>query len=428
MQNEYRISVTGLGYVGLMIANAFAKKGKVIGLDKSKIRIKELKRGYDRNGEITASELKQNNIQYTTNPHELKKANFHIIAVPTPIDSNHHPDLSILLSASEILGKELKKGDIVVYESSVYPGATEEKCIPVLEKSSHLVCGKDFAVGYSPERINPADKEHILANIPKVISAINKEALDAISKVYEQIIEAGVHPVSSIPIAEAVKMVENIQRDINVSFVNEIALIMHKLGLDSKEVLTAAETKWNFLPFRPGLVGGHCVSVNSAYLTHCAEEKGYHPDVIAAGRRINEQIPKFIAESTIKELIQLDIPIKKSRIAILGLTYKENCPDVHDTRVLDIINELKTYSAEVLVHDPLASKSIAKKDLNVSLIDWKEITNADAVIVMVAHDEYRSLNSAIFKSMMKKKGVIMDIKSILDFDELSQCGFTLWRL
>ena len=428
MQSQYKVSVTGLGYVGLMIASAFGTKGKVIGLDKSRVRIEELKKGYDRNGELTAKQLKKNGIQYTTNPHDLRKANFHIIAVPTPIDGGNRPDLSILLSASETVGKELKKGDIVVYESSVYPGATEEKCIPVLEKASHLVCGKDFSVGYSPERINPADKEHILANIPKIVAAINKEALDAISKVYNQIVKVGVYPVSNIQVAEAAKIVENIQRDINISFVNEIALIMHSLGLDSKEVLAAAGTKWNFLPFRPGLVGGHCVSVNSCYLTHCAEENGYHPDMILAGRRVNEQMPKFIADSAIKELIKLDIPIKGARIAVLGLTYKENCPDVHYTRVIDIIKELESYGTTVLIHDPLASHEIARRDLGVELTSWKELQTVDAAIVMVAHNEYIRLKSSDLTDLVKQGGLIMDVKSILNFDELKDLGIKLWRL
>lgn len=428
MLKHRKISVTGLGYVGLTLAAAFGKKENVIGFDISKRRIAELKKGYDKNGELSSNELTNKKIHYTTNPHELKKANFHIITVLTPVDEDNRPDLSILLAASETVGKELKKGDIVVYESTVYPGATEEKCIPALERASHLICGKDFAVGYSPERINPADKVHTFATIPKIVSGINKKALNTIASVYKKVVKAGVFPVSTIRIAEATKIVENTQRDLNISLINEIAVILHSFGMDSTEVLAAAKTKWNFLPFSPGLVGGHCIGVNSYYLTYKAEEAGYHPDVILAGRRINNYMAKFLAENTVKQLIHQGVQIKGARIAVLGLTYKENFPDLHDSRVIDTIKELKEYDTQVLVHDPIADPAQAKQLYDIDLVSWENLVDVDAVLLMVGHKQYSELDGKKLKKILRKRGLIMDVKGILDAEKFNEKGIVLWKL
>jgi UDP-N-acetyl-D-galactosamine dehydrogenase len=428
MPHTRKISVTGLGYVGLTIATAFDQNQKIIGYDNSATRIEALKNGHDTNGEISDEQLSNANIDYTSNPEDLKNADFHIIAVLTPVTSDRQPDFSILLEVSEAIGKQLKMGDIVVYESTVYPGATEEKCIPVLEKASHLVCGKDFAVGYSPERINPADKEHTFTNIIKIISAIDEPTLNIMAEVYSSIVKAGVHRVSTIRIAEATKVIENTQRDLNISLINEIALILQSIGMDSFEVLEAARTKWNFLPFQPGLVGGHCIGVNSYYLAHKAEEAGYHPDVIQAGRRVNDYMTKFIAEKTIKKLIHLGIPIKKARIAILGLSYKENCPDLHDTRVIDLIKELKSYDTEVVVHDPIADYQAAKDQYDIELQHFDSLTGFDALIIAVSHKQYAALSTAQFQKILHRHGLLMDVKGILNPNDFINTGITLWRL
>ena len=402
MLQERSISIIGLGYVGLVIASAFGQSRKVIGYDNDPIRIAELKTGYDRNHEATVTQLKSTNIHYTTNIKDLKKANFHIITVLTPIDITHRPDLTILVKVTKMLGKQLKKGDIVVYESTVYPGATEEICIPALEQASKLTCGKDFAVGYSPERINPSDKEHIFTNIIKIIAATDEKTLNILESVYGAVIKAGVHRVSNIRIAEAAKVIENTQRDVNISLINEIALILQVLGMDSVEVITAIQSKWNALPFRPGLVGGHCIGVNSIYLTYKAKEAGYYPELIQAGRRINDYMAKFIVEKTIKSLTHLTIPIKRARIAILGFTYKENCPAVHNTRVIDIVNELTSYGAHVLIHDPIADNKIVHDLYNLDLVAWQDLVDIDAIILVVAHDYYLRIRSKTTKRNPKR--------------------------
>jgi UDP-N-acetyl-D-galactosamine dehydrogenase len=327
-----------------------------------------------------------------------------------------------------MVGKYLKKGDIVVYESSVYPGATEELCIPLLEKTSYLVCGKDFGVGYSPERINPADKEHNLANIPKLISASDKSTLDIMARVYNSIVKAGAYKLSSIGAAEATKVVENIQRDLNISFMNEVALLLHHLDMDSVEVFKAMRTKWNCLPFKPGLVGGHCIPVNSYYLAHKAEERGFHPEVILAGRHLNEKMPKYIVENTIKKLIHIGKPIKGAKVALFGLSYKENTPDVHDTPTIDILKELKSYDVNLLVHDPQADISSAKKVHGIELCKWEDLTDLDAIIVIVAHDQFVNMDKAKLKKCFKDKGLIIDIKGICDPSEFENSDITLWRL
>lgn len=428
MPHTRKISVTGLGYVGLTIATAFGQIQKVIGYDKNASRIAELKDGHDKNDEIPDEVLKNVDIHYTTNPADLKKADFHIIAVLTPVNKDRQPDFSILLEASEKMGEQLKKGDIVVFESTVYPGATEEKCIPILEKFSKLTCGKDFAVGYSPERINPADHEHVFSNIIKIVSATDSKSLEIIAEVYASVVKAGVHRVSSIRIAEATKVIENTQRDLNISLINEMALILHSIGMDSAEVMAAAKTKWNFLPFKPGFVGGHCIGVNSYYLAHKAEEAGYHPDVIHAGRRINEYMTKFIAEKTIKELIHLGVTIKNARIGVLGLTYKENCSDLHDTRVIELIKELENYDAKIFVHDPLADHDLAKKEYGIELLQWDELVNLDAIILAVSHKKYVNLKPNQIQKILSPQGLIMDVKNILKPDDFLATGLTLWRL
>lgn len=428
MKLQRTISVTGLGYVGLTVASAFGEIGEVVGFDKSDVRIKELQEGYDRNGEVSAAQLHHATIEYTTNADKLKKANFHIISVPTPINGNKQPDFSYLHAASATVGHALKKGDIVVYESSVYPGATEEICIPILEKASGLICGIDFGVGYSPERINPSDKEHVFSKVPKIISAVNKESLDIIADVYARVVKAGVYRVSSIRVAEATKIIENIQRDVNVSLVNEIAMILHNLGIDSREVLTAAKTKWNFLPFTPGLVGGHCVGINNCYLTYKAEETGFHPDLLVTSRRINEYMPTYIVENTIKQLIHLGVSIPGARIAILGLTYKENYPDVEDSKANDIIHALQRYNTQIFLHDPIAPSAAVKKVFQKELYQLADLNNMDAIILAVSHQEYYKLHLYDFEKILKPNRIIMDVKSILRPDDFKNSTITLWQL
>lgn len=428
IEHDRKIAVIGLGYVGLAVAIGFGHVTNVIGFDINPVRIKELSKHYDRHGDFTTAELNAVNITYTTDPHLLQQADFFIVAVPTPLNSVKHPDFSMLVSASTIVGQHLKRGDIVVYESTVYPGATEEVCIPTLEQVSKLRCGSDFKVGYSPERINPSDKKHTFSNIKKIVSGQDAETLDIIAKTYAKVVKAGIYRVSSIKVAEAAKVIENTQRDLNISLINEIALILHKMGIDTHEVLAAASTKWNFLPFQPGLVGGHCIGVDPYYLTHKAQELGYYPDVILAGRRINDLMGKFIAEQTIKQLIQLGTPIKRARIAVLGITFKENCPDIRNTRVVDVIEELKSYDVEVLVHDPYALPDEVKKEYGLELVDLAKIADVDAIIIAVAHQQYTQLTANTLKELLNNRGLIMDVKSILAPEAFADTGIRLWRL
>lgn len=428
MTHERIVSVIGLGYVGLTTAAAFSKIGKTIAYDINHTRIKELQNGHDRNDEVPDQDLTSFNIHFTTNISDLKEANFHIITVPTPLDNNKQPDFSMLLSASEQLGKLLKVGDIVIYESSVYPGATEEKCIPILEKASNLTYGKDFTVGYSPERINPADKKHVFANIIKIVSATDEETLDVVSAMYDNVVKAGTYRASSIRVAEACKVIENVQRDVNIALMNDIAIMLHKFGIDTADVIDAMKTKWNFIPFQPGLVGGHCIGVNSYYLMHKAKELGYYSEIIVAARRANEIIPKFIVDETIKCLIHQDVLIKGSRVAILGITYKENCSDIRDSKVIEIIKALKNYGIQVIVNDPIADSNQVKNEYGVELVKWEDLNNLDAIILTVSHNEYRHLSKADFLQKLKPHGVIMDIKEILNPDEFSDASVKLWRL
>lgn len=428
MTHKRKISVTGLGYIGLTIAVAFGKIGKVIAYDKNPARIEELKRGYDRNYELTEEEILSSKLEFTANLDDIKKADFHIIAVPTPLDNTKRPSFMILLDVSEKLGAYLKKGDIVVYESTVYPGATEERCVPVLERSSKLICGVDFSVGYSPERINPADKKHTLYNIKKIVSGFDQKTLEIIANTYKTIVKAGVHPVSNMRIAEAAKVIENTQRDVNIALMNDFAVMLHNLKIDTYEVIEAMKTKWNYIGFQPGLVGGHCIGVNSYYLMYKSEEAGYYSHIIMAARHVNENIAKFVVIETIKNLIQMNVSVKRARIAILGLTYKENCSDVRDTSVINIIKELKAFDTQVLIHDPIADPKAAKYEFDLELKSWDDLNDIDAVILAVAHKEYLEMDKKLLAKKLNHRCLIMDIKSILDPKDFEGTGIVFWRL
>lgn len=423
-----KISVIGIGYVGLPVAIAFAQTGKVIAYDINIKRLDQLKDHIDCNNGISAKELANANLYFTTHAGDLQQANFHIITTPSPIDHAKQPDLSCLLAASNTLGKYLQKGDIVVYESTVYPGATEEEFIPVLEKASGLKSGVDFFVGYSPERINPGDTVHTFTNICKVVSAQTAEALDIIAREYGRVVNAGIYKAPTIKVAEAAKVIENIQRDINVALINELSIIFNKLNIDTAEVLAAAKTKWNFLPFVPGLVGGHCIGVDPFYLTHKAIMCGIHPEVILSGRRVNDAMGQYIAGLVVKQMSRLGKPLKNARVAILGLTFKENCPDIRNTKVIDIINELRSFDIELLVHDPLANGHDAEQEYGISLLSWDKLTDLDAIILAVAHKEY--LDGAIEElvKQLHEPKFIFDVKSVLDKKYLERLGIMVSRL
>lgn len=425
--NNRKIAVVGLGYVGLTIANAFAKHHPVLCFDISEKRISELKKGFDRNNELASEELSNPNLIYSTDADDLDHCNFFISTVLTPISEQHRPDLTILLKATKMVGEHLKKGDVVVYESTIYPGATEEECIPLLEKTSGLRCPQDFGVGYSPERINPGDREHPIEEIPKIISAIDEDTLKIIQQEYQKIIKT-LHPVSKMAVAEAAKIVENVQRDMNISILNEISLLLHKMNLDSKEVFSAAGTKWNFLPFHPGLVGGHCIGVNTYYLTHKAEQIGFYPDLLLAGRRVNEYIPLFIASTTIKELIRKDIKVKEAKIGVLGLTYKADSPDLHYSKVLQIVNELKSYDIQLFIHDALADDQQVKAIYHMPMTSLSNFKQLDAILILVSHDLYRQFSIDDYKSMLKKDGLIMDVNGILYNKRSEHSTITIWSL
>ncbi|MDR3580281.1 MAG: nucleotide sugar dehydrogenase [Oryzomonas sp.] len=422
------VSTIGLGYVGLPVAVAFGHKQRTIGFDVNHTRIEELKNGHDRTGEVTSVDLSTSDILFTNSLDDLRQANFHIVAVPTPVDDANKPDLSFVLKASETVGNILKKGDIVVYESTVYPGVTEEECLPVLERVSGLKGGIDFTVGYSPERINPGDKEHTLTTIMKVVSGQDAETLEIVAKVYESIITAGVHRAPSIKVAEASKVIENTQRDLNIALMNELALIFDKMGIDTHDVLEAAGTKWNFLKFKPGLVGGHCISIDPYYLTYKAEKLGYIPQVIMAGRRINGGMGKFIAQRTVKEMIHAGINISGAIVTVLGLTFKEDCPDLRNTKVIDIIRELEDYGIQVQTSDPLADSDEAQHEYDVKLIPYNQLQPAAAVILAVAHRQYRELTVSRLLSLMKENPVLIDVKGLHNSQECIEAGIRLWRL
>lgn len=427
-QNKRNIAVIGLGYVGLPVACAFAKQHPTIAFDISKTRIEELRAGIDHTGEVTANILAHPNLTLTYKSDDLKTADFFIIAVPTPVNESNHPDLTLLLSASELVGRYLKPGDIVVYESTVYPGATESDCAPVLEQASDLACGKDFTLGYSPERINPGDQEHRLETITKIVSGQDQKTLDIVAYVYGSIIPAGIYRAPNIKTAEAAKVIENTQRDLNIALMNELALIFHKMGIDTQEVITAASTKWNFLPFKPGLVGGHCIGVDPYYLTFQAQRHGYQPQVILAGRRINDGMGAYIAQQTIKHLVHTNCLIKGARVAILGVTFKENCSDIRNSKVFDIINELHSYGVTCLPHETHANNDSVQHEYGIDLADWAELRDLNAVILAVPHKEYQSLDPYELKQRFASTPILIDVKSFLDRDAFQKAGFIVWRL
>ncbi len=428
MSHKRKISVVGLGYVGLPVAVEFGKNERVIGFDINAKRVAELKKGVDHTGEVSSRDLRAADVQYTCDPKDLRQADFHIVAVPTPVDDAKRPDLTPVIKASETVGRILKKGDIVVYESTVYPGATEEDCVPVLERESRLKCGKDFFVGYSPERINPGDKVHTFKTITKVVSGQNPTILEIVAAVYSSVVTAGVHKAPSIKAAEAAKVIENTQRDLNIALMNELALIFRKMGIDTRDVLEAAATKWNFLKFEPGLVGGHCIGVDPYYLTHKAAIMGYIPQVILAGRRINDDMGQYVASEVVKELIHQGKGIKGSTVTVLGLTFKENVPDLRNTRVVDIVKELKDYSINVQVHDPMVEPEEAVEEYGIHVVPRNKLKPADAVVFAVAHQDFIDEGWPLVKSLLKGgKGVVADVKGRLPRTRVP-AGISLWRL
>lgn len=426
-----KLSLVGLGYVGMPIAVAFAKKIDVIGFDLNEAKINLYKSGIDPTNEVGNDVIKNTKVQFTADPSRLKEAKFHIVAVPTPVNDDHTPDLTPVEGASRILGQNLSKGSIVVFESTVYPGVTEDICVPILEKESGLKCGVDFKIGYSPERINPGDKVHRLETITKIVSGMDAETLDTVAKVYELVVEAGVYRADSIKVAEAAKVIENSQRDINIAFMNELSIIFNKMGIDTKSVLEAAGTKWNFLKFYPGLVGGHCIGVDPYYLTYKAEELGYHSQIILSGRRINDDMGKYVAESMVKNLIKADIPVKGAKVAILGFTFKENCPDTRNTKVIDIYKELVEYGITPIVVDPAADAAEAKRLYGIEFHDMADVKDMDAVIMAVAHTQFTDFKkddiSGFFNAKNSKK-VFLDIKGLFDRKEFETEDYLYWRL
>ena len=431
LAGEEKLSLVGLGYVGMPIAVAYAKKIKVVGYDFNAEKVELYKRGIDPTREVGDDAIKKTSVEFTADPEKLRECKFHVVAVPTPVNDDHTPDLSPVEGASHTLGKYLTKGSIVVYESTVYPGVTEDICVPILEAESGLKCGVDFKVGYSPERINPGDKVHRLDTITKIVSGMDEETLETVAKVYSLVALAGVYKAQSIKVAEAAKVIENSQRDINIAFMNELSMIFHRMGIDTKSVLEAAGTKWNFLPFRPGLVGGHCIGVDPYYLTYKAEELGYHSQIILSGRRINDDMGKYIAESLVKRLIANDIQVKNAKVAILGFTFKENCPDTRNTKVIDIYNELGEYGIKPVVVDPQADSDEAKRLYGITFDGLETVKDMDAVIVAVAHEnfkDYKAADIAKFFNASHKTKVFLDIKGIYDMNEFAAPDYDYWRL
>ena len=426
---EFIIGIIGLGYVGLPLAIEFGKKHQTIGFDINANRISELKKDFDKTLEVNKNEFDEaKNLVFTSESDKIKNCNIYIVTVPTPVDKFNTPDLSPLKSASRMVGTVLKKGDIVIYESTVYPGATEEVCVPILEEVSGLKYNNDFFAGYSPERINPGDKKRTLTNITKITSGSNDEVSTIVDDLYNSILEKGTHRASSIPVAEAAKVIENIQRDVNIALINELSMLFTKLGLDTIEVLEAAGSKWNFLPFRPGLVGGHCIGVDPYYLTHKANEIGYNPEMILAGRRINEGMGKFIADSTISEMSKAGINPVGARVAVFGLTFKENCPDLRNTKTISIIENLKIYNCDVYVTDSLADKDESKDIYDISLVGINHLNKSDAVIMAVAHDQYKKMNKEEWQKLLKNKGIFIDVKSMLPKEYFIGTKIVHWRL
>ena len=431
VSGKEKLSLVGLGYVGMPIAVAFARKIKVVGFDLNEKKIDLYKSGIDPTNEVGNDVIRNTAVEFTADPKKLREAKFHIVAVPTPVNDDHTPDLTPVEGASRILGQNLTKGSVVVFESTVYAGVTEDICVPILEKESGLKCGVDFKIGYSPERINPGDKVHRLETIVKIVSGMDQETLDTVAKVYELVVEAGVYRAQSIKVAEAAKVIENSQRDINIAFMNELSIIFNKMGIDTKSVLEAAGTKWNFLKFYPGLVGGHCIGVDPYYLTYKAEELGYHSQIILSGRRINDDMGKYVAESLVKNLIKADIPVKGAKVAILGFTFKENCPDTRNTKVIDIYKELGEYGIIPIVVDPAADADEAERLYGITFETMDAVKDMDAVIVAVAHTQFLDLKKsdigAFFHPVHKKK-VFMDIKGLFDREEYLTEDYLYWRL
>lgn len=432
LNKQEKISLVGLGYVGMPIAVAFSRQVNVIGFDVNEHKIDLYKKGIDPTNEVGNETIAKCAVEFTSDETKLREAKFHIVAVPTPVNSDHTPDLSPVEGASHVVGRNLTKGSIVVYESTVYPGVTEDICVPILEQESGLKCGVDFKIGYSPERINPGDKVHRLETIVKIVSGMDAETLEEVANIYSLVAKAGVHRAESIKVAEAAKVIENSQRDINIAFMNELSIIFNKMGIDTKSVLEAAGTKWNFLKFQPGLVGGHCIGVDPYYLTYKAEELGYHSQIILSGRRINDDMGKYVVESLVKKLIMADIPIKNAKIAILGFTFKENCPDTRNTKVIDIVHELAEYGITPVIVDPAADAEEAKRLYGLEFDSMDAVKNMDAVILAVQHDEFKNLTmkeiDSFYPAGSEKKKVLVDIKGILDRKEFENAGYVYWRL
>ena len=431
VSREEKLSLVGLGYVGMPIAVAFSRKIDVIGFDLNENKIRQYQSGIDPTREVGNEAIAACRVDFTGDESRLREAKFHIVAVPTPVNADHTPDLTPVEGASRILGRNLSRGSIVVFESTVYPGVTEEICVPILEAESGLTCGVDFKIGYSPERINPSDHVHRLETITKIVSGMDDETLDEVANVYELVVDAGVHRAASIKVAEAAKVIENSQRDINIAFMNELSIIFNKMGIDTKSVLEAAGTKWNFLRFFPGLVGGHCIGVDPYYLTYKAEQLGYHSQIILAGRRINDDMGKYVAECLVKSLIRADIPVKGARVVILGFTFKENCPDTRNTKVIDIVRELQEYGIDPLITDPVADVAEAQREYGIVFTPEKEIHDVDAVILAVSHTEYTKLTMDQIDRVYapgRKMKVLADIKGMLDRSMYEEAGYLYWRL
>lgn len=431
VNREEKLSLVGLGYVGLPIAVAFSKKVDVIGFDINDKKIQTYIGGKDPTKEVGDEAIQKCNVDFTSDETRLREARFHIVAVPTPVRPDKVPDLSPVIGASKVLGRNLTKGSVVVYESTVYPGVTEDICVPILEKESGLKCGVDFKIGYSPERINPGDKNHRLENIVKIVSGMDDETLETAADVYSLVIEAGVYRAESIRVAEAAKVIENSQRDINIAFVNELSMIFSRMGIDTKAVLRAAGTKWNFLSFEPGLVGGHCIGVDPYYLTYKAEQIGYHSRIILAGRRINDGMGAYVAQELVKKMIHADVKVKDADVLVLGLTFKGNCPDTRNTKVIDILNELGSYEIHTSVYDPVADKAEAKREYGIDLVSKAELKDFDAVLVAVDHDDFKEYSVEDIKAMYSDKNenkILFDVKGIYDKDEFEKAGFNYWRL
>ncbi len=423
------VAVVGLGYVGLPLALAFGRVLPTIGFDVSAEKLEAYSQGYDPTGEMEHALFEQaQELRYTQDLKDLKQADFVIVAVPTPVDAAHQPDLTLVKQATAMVGKHLKQGAIVIFESTVYPGVTEDVCVPILEAESGLVCGEDFKVGYSPERVNPGDKEHRLETIVKVVSGQDADTLEKVAELYELVIEAGVHRAATIKVAEAAKVIENTQRDLNIALMNELSIMFDKMDIDTHDVLAAAGSKWNFLPFKPGLVGGHCIGVDPYYLTYKADLVGYCPDVILSGRRINDGMGKYIAEQTIKQMIATGHMVKGACILVLGLTFKENCGDLRNSRVIDVIRELQTYGVQVLVYDPVANAEEAKSEYGIDLLAWDEIGQVDAVVAAVAHTDIVQTDMCSLQRKMDIETPFIDVKSVFDRTLLAEAGFKVWRL